>query len=244
MADRLAEAERDALRARLLGEIPSWYRPSLHLAVPTLFGVAVLTGCFLLLRDLRWWDLLAVPITLVIANINEWRAHKYLLHKRSRLAPVLYDRHTPQHHMIYLTDDMAMRDRREYRLVLIPAYGVMLIFVSTLLPAAALWYFGLRNVACLFVATSVGYTLSYEWLHLSYHLPADSAIGRLRLIRVLRHHHAVHHDPTLMQRWNFNVTLPLWDWVMGTLVRSREEARERTIDGRVSPVTAGRDRPP
>ncbi len=38
-----------------------------------------------------------------------------------------------------------------------------------------------------------------------------------RIIRALRTHHARHHDPRLMQRWNFNVTVPLFDAVMGTI---------------------------
>jgi sterol desaturase/sphingolipid hydroxylase (fatty acid hydroxylase superfamily) len=37
-------------------------------------------------------------------------------------------------------------------------------------------------------------------------------------VRILRRHHAIHHDPRLMQRYNFNVTVPLWDWVRGTIV--------------------------
>ena len=119
--------------------------------------------------------------------------------------------------MVYVTDDMAMRSRREFRLVLIPAYGIMLIFVSMLLPAAGLWALGLRNVALLFVATNMAYVLSYEWLHLSYHLPADHPIARIGWLRRLQRHHAIHHDPRLMQRWNFNVTVPLWDWVQGTI---------------------------
>ena len=67
-------------------------------------------------------------------------------------------------------------------------------------------------------ATAIGYAVSYEWLHLSYHLPHDHPVGRSRLIRALRRHHAIHHDPRLMQRWNLNVTVPLWDVVMGTTV--------------------------
>jgi sterol desaturase/sphingolipid hydroxylase (fatty acid hydroxylase superfamily) len=39
-------------------------------------------------------------------------------------------------------------------------------------------------------------------------------------VRALRRHHAVHHDPELMQRWNFNVTVPLWDLVRGTIHRA------------------------
>ena len=50
------------------------------------------------------------------------------------------------------------------------------------------------------------------------HLPPESFVGRRRLVRVLREHHARHHHPRLMQRWNFNVTVPLFDWLHGTIV--------------------------
>ena len=73
-----------------------------------------------------------------------------------------------------------------------------------------------RNFAVLAFATSMGYVLLYEWLHLSYHMPADSFIGRLEIIQILRRHHATHHAPELMQKWNFNVTVPLWDFLLRT----------------------------
>ena len=85
---------------------------------------------------------------------------------------------------------------------------------------AALWLgFGLRNPALLFMAVPMAYVVAYEWLHLSYHAPADSFVGRMQLIRKLRRHHAVHHAPELMQKWNFNVTIPLWDWIRRTTYR-------------------------
>ncbi len=227
----LSPAARDALRAELVRRIPSWYSPFLHLALPSAFAVGIVVACVALVRDLAAWELATIPVTFVIANVNEWRAHKYLLHRRSRLAPVLYDRHTPEHHMIYVTDDMAMRSRQEFRLVLIPAYGILLIFVSSLVPVALLWWVALHNVALLFVATSMLYVLSYEWLHWSYHLPEESFVGRRRVVAALRRHHAIHHDPQLMQRYNFNVTVPLWDWVRGTIAKgagSSGEAAEPT----------------
>jgi len=153
------------------------------------------------------------------SNATEWRIHKHVLHRRTWPLQVLFDRHTPEHHQIYLRDDMAMRSRQEFRLVLIPAYGIIAIFVTTFPIPLALWLAGLPNLAAIYVATSMAYVVSYEWLHLSYHLPADSMIGRRRIIGVLRRHHARHHTPELMQRWNFNVTIPLWDYVMGTVYR-------------------------
>jgi hypothetical protein len=218
---------RDELRERSLNAAPRFYNPWVHLAIPSVFGIVVFAGCVALLQEPTWRDALMVPVTWVLANIGEWRVHKYWLHRRSRLAPVLYDQHTPMHHMVYLTDDMEIRSARELRLVLIPAYGIMLIFLSLLVPSALLWWAGYRNVALLFVATEMYYVLSYEWLHLSYHLPRDSFIGRRKLIGWLRNHHAVHHDPRLMQRLNFNVTVPFWDWVMGTMVRTVDEGMAR-----------------
>ena len=80
-----------------------------------------------------------------------------------------------------LHEDMAIRDWREFRLVLIPSYGIVSIFLISLpTVTAALWAYVSKNVALFWVAVSMGYVVSYEWLHLSYHLPADNPIARSR----------------------------------------------------------------
>lgn len=227
LQEELPAARRKQRRDQLVAQIPRWYRPWLHLAVPSSFGVGIMVGCMAVLDRPDPWAWMTIPATWMLANVGEWQAHKHLLHRRSRFAPILYDRHTPEHHVIYVTRDMAMRSTREFRLVLIPAYGIMLVFLSAMLPALALWLAGLPNVAALFIATIMAYVLHYEWLHLAYHLRADHPISRMRIIGWLRNHHAVHHDPSIMQRWNFNVTLPLSDWIMRTSVRDAAEARRR-----------------
>ena len=68
------------------------------------------------------------------------------------------------------------------------------------------------------------YVIAYEVTHLLYHLP-EALVGDSRLVRVLKEHHARHHDPRLMQKWNFNVTVPLADWVLKTI------APKRLVDG-------------
>jgi hypothetical protein len=183
------------------------------------------------IRDLRAWELLTVPTVYLFANAFEWWIHGAALHRRHPAAPVLYDQHTPKHHMLYLTEDMAMRDTREYRLVLIPAYGLFLIFAGQLVATSVLWWLGLPNVACLYAATAIGYAVSYEWLHFSYHLPHEHPVAKNPIITRLARHHAVHHDPRIMQRWNMNVTVPLMDLVMGTAVDSVEEASQRRTRG-------------
>lgn len=205
-----------SLRAQLLNETPSWYNPYVHLAVPSVFGVTFIALALGRLAGLTLLQLLAVPLTYVFANAVEWWAHKYLLHHRNPLAPVLYDQHTPKHHVVYTHEDMAIRDVREFRLVLIPAYGIMLIGLAILPVGWLIAHFTHPNVGALYSATAMAYAVSYEWLHLSYHLDPESAVGRTALIRWLRTHHTIHHDPRVMQKLNFNVTVPIFDYVLGT----------------------------
>jgi sterol desaturase/sphingolipid hydroxylase (fatty acid hydroxylase superfamily) len=205
-----------AFRQKLLDETPGWYNPYVHLAVPSTFGIAFILAMLSRLAGLTLIEALTVPLTYVFANAVEWWAHKYLLHHRSPLAPVLYDQHTPKHHVVYTHRDMAIRDLREFRLVLIPAYGIMLIGVAILPVVYALSRFTTPNIGALYGATAMFYSVSYEWLHLSYHMDPDSFVGRLGLVRWLRVQHTIHHNPRLMTSKNFNVTVPVWDHVMGT----------------------------
>ncbi len=212
----MSPASRAELRAELLGRIPRWYSPALHLAFPATAGLAIGAIAITRIHDLRPWQLALVPVFLAFANAVEWHAHRGLLHRRVRFLEPLYLRHTPQHHALYVSDAMAIRSFREIKFILLPGYGVLTILASTAPVPLAFLLFGQPNLAALWIASAVGYVLSYEWLHLSYHLPETSFIGRLPVIQRLRRHHQLHHDPQLMQRWNFNVTVPLWDHVRGT----------------------------
>jgi hypothetical protein len=220
----MTEASRAQLRAELLARIPRWYSPWLHFAFPGIAGVAICALALSRLEDLRAWQLLLVPVFLVVSNAIEWHAHRGLLHRRTRPLEVLYVRHTPQHHAIYVSDDMFIREWRELKLILLPAWGILAILAAAAPVGAALVSVGQPNLAALWVASVAAYVLAYEWLHLAYHLPAAGAVGRLRVTRWLRRHHQRHHAPQLMQRWNFNVSVPLWDHVRGTVWRSPSAA--------------------
>lgn len=210
-------SRRDVVRAEALAKAPRLYSPWAHLAFPSAVGLGLIVAALVLLEQPSGWELLTVPVVLVLVNFHEWYVHRNVLHRRTWPLDELFWRHTPEHHVIFVRDDMAMRSRREFRLVLIPFYGILAIFVASLPVTAALWMLISPNVALLWVASTMAYTVAYEWLHLSYHLPRESRIGRSRLITRLRRHHAAHHAPELMQRWNFNVTVPLADWVLDTV---------------------------
>lgn len=216
---RLTLERRDKVRAQCLAEIPWWYSPYGHLAATTGIGLVVLVAStvFLTQTTVRWTDALVVPVVILLANFFEWRVHKHVLHRRFWPFEVIYDKHTPMHHMIYVEEDMALRSKKEFRLVLIPAAGVLGIVLAAAPIAIAIKHLWSSAAGWLFLLTASLFMVSYEVLHLCYHAPADSFIGRRRIIRVLRAHHAKHHDPRYMQRYNFNVTVPLFDWIMGTL---------------------------
>ena len=153
-------------------EIPRWYSPWGHLAFPSVVGLGLIAASIALLDHPTPLELLVVPLVLVLVNLNEWHIHRNVLHRRTWPLEILFWRHTPEHHVIFVRDDMAMRATEEFRLVLIPFYGILAIFLSALPITAALWFFVSHNVALLWVASTMGYVVAYEWLHLAYHLPA------------------------------------------------------------------------
>jgi len=226
-----SKEKRDALRDALMKR-GGWYSPWVHPAVPSLTGLGLMSAAVLLMHDLQAWEAGFGVLLFLLSNAAEWRIHKGLLHKRTPGATMLYDRHTPEHHMVFITEDMSIRDPREFKLVLLPAFGIVLLAAGLTPLAWLIWNSGQHNLACVFVFVTMGYVVSYEWLHLSYHLPPESFVGRLAVIRFMRRHHAIHHDPRLMQRWNFNVSLPLWDLVRRTYVRPAEgESLEPLLKG-------------
>ncbi len=219
---------RDERRASIVAQIPTRYSPAFHLAFPSLIGLSVLVGALLRIESLRPIELLSIPITLFAGFGFEWRAHKDILHRRLPLLGVIYERHELNHHVIYTDRDMAMRSPRERWLILMPAYAIVLVFLLLVLPLGiAVTHVAGTNVAMLVVVTSMVFFLSYEWLHLAYHLPEEHPIARLGLVARLREHHRRHHEPRLMKRWNFNVTVPLFDWLHRTTWTPEREAARK-----------------
>jgi hypothetical protein len=212
----MTNASREELRAELLAKIPRWYWPAGHLAFPTVAGLAVAAFALSRIVDPRPWQLAFVPVFFLLGNAIEWTAHRGLLHRRTRPLRVLYLRHVPEHHALFVAEDMAIRSLRELRFVLLPGYGLLSVLAASVPLVLAFSWIGQPNLAALWVACAATYFLAYEWLHLAYHLPETSPVARLPVVQRRRRHHQIHHAPHLMQRWNFNVTFPLWDILRGT----------------------------
>jgi hypothetical protein len=207
----------EELRKRCTDAIPSSYNPWVHLASTTGMGALTLAAAAIGIKALRPVEMLVIPATLLFANGFEWRVHRDVLHKRFWPFEELFERHTPVHHGVFHTDNMAMHTWREMRLVLLPAIGIVGIVVATGPLAATLATVLSPNAGWVFLATSATYMVSYELLHLAYHLPENHPIAQNAIMKKLRRHHAIHHDPSRMKNWNFNVSLPFFDWLLGTI---------------------------
>lgn len=218
-----------AYRAQYRREVlPARYSGIGHVALVLLLaggGIAAAVAFALARGTLA--DAWIVPLTLVVANVVEYLAHRGPMHHRRPGLQALHARHTGRHHRFFVAGAMTFEGARDFHAVLFPP--VLLLFfggiaaglgalVALVLPAAT---------AAWFVATALAYYLLYELLHFAYHLPPDAPLARWPGVRTLARLHHRHHDPRCMQQVNFNLVFPLCDVIAGTL-----DTRPPDIGGR------------
>jgi hypothetical protein len=198
-------------------QIGPHYSGVAHLLFTSLGSLAVIVLAALQVQAPSALELVTVPVTFLFANFVEYRGHRGPMHHRHRRLALLFERHTQQHHRYYTHEAMSYEGPRDLKMVLFPPVMLLFFLGVVAVPVAALLFLvASRNVAFLYVATAMGYFLSYEWLHFCHHLPSDGLVGRIGFLRRLRLHHQTHHDPAAMIGCNFNITFPICDWIFGT----------------------------
>lgn len=208
--------------------IPEHYSGPLHLVTIIGFSILVAAMSLAMLSDVRSAEWLAIPLTFLYCNLAEYLGHRGPMHKKTRLLTGIFKRHTVEHHSFFTDEAISFDSPRDYRAVLFPPILLVFFFGFFAVPVGAtLYYLVSPNVCFLFVFTAILYYLNYELFHFSYHVDPQSWLGRARLIRRLRSNHVLHHDKTLMTRYNFNITYPICDRLFGTLYRSGERSEDR-----------------
>lgn len=208
---------REAYRAKHVGPR---YSGRAHFAFTSLGSLAVIGFSLSRLEGVRPLEWLTMPAVFLFGNLVEFLGHRGPMHHRRRGLGLLFQRHTEQHHRYFTHDALAYESMRDVKMVLFPPVLLLFFLGAIATPLAALCFVLVSpNVGWLFAASAVGYYLTYEWLHFCHHLSPQHPVARLPVMQRLRRHHQAHHDPSKMQRYNFNITFPLADWLFGTAWR-------------------------
>lgn len=208
-------------RQRLQGNIPPYYNAFLFFGFTNILAAIAIFSAAKLINGIEPVQWLTVPAVFLFANLLEYNFHRGPMHSRWPALKIVFRRHSLQHHAYFPHNHMAVSSAREAYLILFPIWTIFLVFGVATPAFLATWYLTSSNVAGLFLITAICYFLLYEWLHLCYHLPETNRLTKLRFIKSLKQHHLNHHNPKLMTRYNFNITFPIGDWLMGTIYRSK-----------------------
>ncbi|MBK5511907.1 SRPBCC family protein [Pseudomonas sp. TH15] len=213
-----------AFRSRYRADIHRLYNPWLHGAFVLLFGILAIGGFWRTVQQVQPLEWLAVPLTLLFFNFGVYVVHRHLGHHKKSFARMFYARHAGDHHSFFAPGHMTYDSARDWRVILFPAW---LIVVHTVVITLPVWWLISRfntNVAGLFGGCMVLGYLTYEVFHACEHLPPRNPVTRLPWIRQMRHLHELHHRRELMQERNFNIVFPLMDHLFGTLYWEPEHA--------------------
>ncbi len=210
-----------AFRQRYRADISRYYCGWLHMLSVAAIGLAVIGYSIAQLRQPELGDWLLLPATLVLVNFAEYYAHRWLGHRKTRLGKLFYQRHSGDHHSFFLHDAMNYESVRDWRVVLFPSYLIIAFTVGLVLPGGYLLSQTLGDNAAYFYAIgAIGGYLLYEVLHFSYHIAEGRWEEKLFLFipgwQALRNSHRLHHHRDKMTEKNFNITLPIFDYLLGS----------------------------
>ncbi|MFQ5926847.1 MAG: sterol desaturase family protein [Terriglobia bacterium] len=152
--------------------------------------------------------MLKIPLTILYANGFEYFYHRYPMHAGSSF---IRHRHTTHHQAI-----TAEADQTDNALAFTPPMiAVFLLHVAGLL---AFDRVKKSSLALPVSVTLAAYLVALDWIHEWQHAGGPA---RNWLTRWLRWHHDEHH-----RHWptRFNIFLPIWDFLLGTLGRGQRSA--------------------
>jgi hypothetical protein len=229
-----------SFRQKYRAEISTRYSAGLHGGFVLAVGLLVIACLARHIDHVTALEWLTVPVTVVFWTWAEYRAHKFFGHHKNPLCRPFYKSHTGDHHSFFVDGQMRYEFAKDWRVILFPAWLILLFSCGAI---AAGWLISRfdSNIGILFSMTLVSGYLSYEFFHACEHLPPEHPVSRLPWIRQMRRLHELHHRRDLMQTHNFNVVLPLMDWLLGTLYWEPETSEEGAMTRMTHEVEISRD---
>lgn len=157
-----------------------------------------------------------VGVSAIMMSFIEHQVHRRFMHRKSPLGNVIpaihkvFDHHAIKHHgtysKIFHDEPVAPGTDRGIRLNLREG------FIESLPFAAIIAFFSIPG-AIIFPCVAVGHHYLWNLIHIEMHKPEKRFFYNWPIYKFLARHHFLHH---VYPEKNFNVVLPLADFVLGT----------------------------
>ncbi|MCX4240459.1 sterol desaturase family protein [Paraliomyxa miuraensis] len=214
-------AERRAVWRRL--RAPG-YRGSTRIA--QVMAVTLVPAVLALWHAGPWgWKALGAAVGAVLVGASVvYFSHRFPMHHPMRGLGLLYDLHTRCHHMVFREGQTEIESIDDVDMVMMPWREAAAIgWVLAPLLTVPWWLVLGTEAALVYYAVAVLYYLAYELVHLASHLRVGGPLDRVPVLGWLLRHHRRHHAWAVMHHGNFSMLIPLWDWLLGTLVTGPRE---------------------
>jgi hypothetical protein len=214
MVTERQKAFRQEYRSRIMG----WYDGYLHIAIIYAMGAAAFTIYLQHIHAVSPLEWLTIPVTFLFTNLFEWAVHRFVMHRPVNIKGLraIYERHTLNHHQFFTDEEMRFRDHKDWRVTVFPPYALVVFILMSIPGGLVLGWLLSPNVGWLFMCTTTGMYLIYEFMHFCCHVDENWFVRTCPFVNTLRRHHTAHHNARLMMETNMNLTFPIADWLFGT----------------------------
>lgn len=163
------------------------------------------------------WAFAGIAIGVLFATFFEWTLHKYVMHRPVGKFRYAFQAHAVVHHQVFKADKTYHLQNEEDKHTIPMAWwnGPVLILIGITPFALLSWVVGEWAFVVGGLIAFSAYYATYEYIHWCMHLPKARRVEKPWWFRRLNGHHLLHHR---YMHKNFNVVLPLADWILGTLM--------------------------
>jgi len=160
-------------------------------------------------------------ISIAWFSLVEWALHRFIMHKNLKWFPYPFKAHANVHHRMFKADDSYLAHTHEnpekdaWKIPMAWWNGIVLVAIGSAPAYIASAIYSNIWISFLCLVVGAAYYGTYERLHWCMHLPKERRLEMSPIFRRLNGHHLLHHR---FMHKNFNVVLPLWDLVFGTLL--------------------------
>jgi hypothetical protein len=163
-----------------------------------------------------FWQTIGFLGGIIYCSLFEWLLHRYVMHRPLGFFRYPFQAHTIVHHQTFRADDSYhLKQETDKQTVPMAWWNAPAIWLLHVGPVLGLQWLVGQPIAWGTFAALVGYYAAYEYMHWCMHIPRQRHVERSGIFYRLNGHHLLHHR---YMGKNFNVVLPLFDALFGTLV--------------------------